>query len=93
MVYLICTIGSTPGGDRLIRLNLVNFYKLQGDLTEIEMAKKIGISRSQLWRIKKKNSSVGELFIIKFKKTYPNESFDDYFFIESVDLMERCNIK
>jgi transcriptional regulator with XRE-family HTH domain len=68
-----------------IRLNLSNFLKLQGDMTEVEMAKKLNVSRSQLWRIKKKSSAVGQEFIIKFKKAYPNEKFEDYFFIENVE--------
>ena len=68
-----------------IRLNMSNFIKLQGDLTESQMAQKLSISRSHLWRIKKGNSSVGQGLIIKFKLTYPDEELDDYFFIESVE--------
>ncbi|QGG47322.1 hypothetical protein [Heliorestis convoluta] len=69
-----------------IRLNLSNFLQLQGELTEVEMAKKLKVSRSQLWRIKKKNSAVGQEFIVKFKKAYPKEPFEAYFFVESVEL-------
>lgn len=69
-----------------IRLNMGNFLKLQGDMTEIEMANKLNVSRSHLWRIKKKNSSVGQEFIMKFKEIYPNEALDDYFFVETVEL-------
>ena len=72
-----------------IRLNLANFLKLQGDLTEVEMAKKLNVSRSQLWRIKTKSSAVGQEFIAKFKNAYPNEPFEKYFFIESVELNQR----
>jgi transcriptional regulator with XRE-family HTH domain len=61
-------------------------------MTEIEMAEKINISRSQLWRIKKKNSSVGEAFISKFKKAYPNEPFENYFFVESVELNQQVDL-
>jgi hypothetical protein len=61
-------------------------------MTEIEMAEKINISRSQLWRIKKKNSSVGEVFISKFKKAYPNEPFENYFFVESVPLNQQVDL-
>lgn len=68
-----------------IRLNMSNFIKLQGDMTEIKMAKKLNISRSHLWRIKTKSSAVGQEFIMKFKNTFPDEKFDDYFFIESVE--------
>ncbi len=68
-----------------LRLNLSNFIKLQGEMTEVEMAGKLNISRSQLWRIKKKNSAVGQEFIMKFKKAYPKERFEDYFFVETVE--------
>ncbi|GAA0179067.1 hypothetical protein SH2C18_20120 [Clostridium sediminicola] len=72
-----------------IRLNLSNFTKLQGDMTEEQMAKKLDISRSHLWRIKKKCSAVGQGFIMKFKNVYPKESLDDYFFVETVDLNQQ----
>lgn len=69
-----------------IRLNMSKFLELQGDMTEAEMADKLNVSRSHLWRLKKKNSAVGQEFIMKFKNTFPNKSFDDYFFIEDVEL-------
>lgn len=69
----------------MIRLNLSNFIKLQNNMTESEMAKKLNMSRSQLWRIKKKNSAVGEIFISNFKKNYPEEPLDNYFFVENVE--------
>lgn len=72
-----------------VRLNMAKFLELQGDMTEGEMAAKLNISRSHLWRIKRKTSSVGQAFIMKFRKTYPDESLDDYFFIEGVDSKER----
>ena len=64
----------------MIRLNLCKFMNLQKEMTEVDMAKKLRISRSQLWRIKKKNCSVGEKFISGFREAFPQESFDDYFF-------------
>ena len=79
---IVCDKGMTGN----IRLNLSNFQKLQGEMTEVEMAKKLNVSRSHLWRIKKKNSAVGQEFIVKFMNLYPNEPFDDYFFVESVEL-------
>lgn len=69
----------------MIRLNLSSFINLQSEMTESEMAEKIGVSRTQLWRIKRRNSAVGEIFISKFKKAFPNESLDHYFFIENVE--------
>ena len=72
-----------------IRLNMSNFIKLQGDMTESEMAKTLNISRSHLWRLKTKSSAVGQEFIMKFKNRYPNESVDDYFFIDDVELNQQ----
>lgn len=62
-----------------IKLKQANFFKLQGFYSETEMAEKIGVSREQLWRIKKGRSPVGKNFISKFRKAFPNESVDDYF--------------
>lgn len=72
-----------------IRLNLSKFTALQGEMTEAQMADKLQISRMHLWRIKKKNSAVGEEFIAKFMNAYPNEPFEDYFFVDSVELNQR----
>jgi len=77
----------------MIRLKLSNFSKLQGAKTETEISKIIGISRSQLWRIKKKKSQVGQEFITKFFKAFPNQCFDTYFFVDGVDLMEQQKTK
>lgn len=68
----------------MLRLNASKFLELQGDRSESNMAKFIGISRSQLWRIKKGRSAVGGEFLSKFKRRYPNESLDDYFFESDV---------
>lgn len=63
----------------MIRLNNDRVYKLQGDMTDTAFAKKIGISRSQLWRIRNGRSSVGGEFIEKFMAAFPNEKIDDIF--------------
>lgn len=73
----------------MLCINVDKLYELQGNLSETEMAKKLGISRSQLWRIKTKKCSVGNEFIARFKKCFPNESMDDIFFVESVPLKEQ----
>ena len=63
----------------MIRLNNDRVYKLQGDMTDTAFAKKIGISRSQLWRIRNGRSSVGGEFIEKCMAAFPNEKIDDIF--------------
>lgn len=64
----------------LLELNVEKFNKLQGDMTDIDMAKKLGISRTQIWRIKNKKTSVGQKFIIAFMKEYPEEKIENFFF-------------
>lgn len=64
-------------------LNISAFNKLQGEISNRNMANKLGISRTQLWRIKN-GSSVGEKFISKFMIAYPQENIGDYFFCGTV---------
>lgn len=68
--------------------NIEKLYKLQGEMTDTEFAKKLGVSRSQLWRVRNKRSAVGAVFVAKFKAAFPEESIDDYFFSSNVPLME-----
>lgn len=77
----------------MLCINTDKLYELQGEMTETQMAAKLGISRSQLWRIKTKQSSVGPEFLEKFKKCYPKKKIDDYFFVENVPLKEQKRIK
>jgi len=67
----------------LIRLNATNFLKLQGDMTEKEMAKHLNVARTQLWRIKQGHSSAGEKFISKVMSKYPKAKFGDIFIAEN----------
>lgn len=64
----------------MLRMNIERMYQLQGEMTDTAFAKKLGISRSQLWRIRNGKSSVGGEFLSKFKAAFPTESIDDYFF-------------
>lgn len=73
----------------MLCVDIDKLYKLQGDTTDTAFAKKLDISRSQLWRVRNKKSNVGAEFVEKFKKCYPEESIDDYFFVRSVPLNEQ----
>lgn len=75
----------------MIQLNVEKFLELQGDMTDVDMAKKLNISRTQLWRIKNQKTGVGEKFIAAFMKEFPNETIDDYFFTNDVAFLERYN--
>jgi len=59
-------------------------YKLMSvhNLSDTQLAEKIGISRMQMWRIFNNRSSVGASVISGFIKAFPNESFENYFITE-----------
>lgn len=75
----------------LLELNVEEFNKLQGNMTDIDMARKLEISRTQLWRIKNKKTSVGQKFIAAFMRAYPEEKIEDFFLAESVACQEHNN--
>ncbi len=64
----------------MYKVNIDRLYQLQGDLTDEEFAKKLGVSRSQLWRIRNGHSKAGAEFLEKFKRCFPEESIEDIFF-------------
>ena len=64
----------------MIQVDIDKLYKLQGEDTDKNFSKKLGISRSQLWRIKTGKSYPGIDFIEKFLRCYPEEPFEEYFF-------------
>lgn len=68
----------------MIRMNVQAFLELQGDISDAEFARKLGVSRSQLWRIRTEKSAVGEDFIEKFMLCYPDKSVNEYFFAKTV---------
>lgn len=73
----------------MIGLNIRMFNELQGNMTDVDMATKLKVSRTQLWRIKNRKSNVGEKFIAAFMEVYPNLKIEDYFFTNSVAFQER----
>lgn len=62
----------------LIKVNRQELLALQGVLNETEFAKKLNVSRSHIWRLKK-GGTAGQEFIAKFKDAYPDLKFEDYF--------------
>ncbi len=52
--------------------------ELQADATLVSLAKKWGIDRSTLWRIRH-GGEVGHTTIEAFKKAYPDKSIEYYF--------------
>ena len=68
----------------MIRMNVKAFLELQGNISDAAFARKLGISRSQLWRIRTEKSAVGGDFIEKFMLCFPEKSVNDYFFALAV---------
>lgn len=70
----------------MIYIKLDRLFHLQGELTDAEFARKLGVSRTQLWRVKNKHSAVGQNFLEKFMLVYPEMTINDYFFVKGVPL-------
>lgn len=75
----------------MIRMNVKAFLELQGDISDAAFARKLGVSRSQLWRIRTEKSAVGGDFIEKFMLSYPDKSVNDYFFVSTVPAVARMS--
>ena len=71
-------------------MNVDRMFQLQGDMSDSAFARTLGVSRTQLWRIRSGKSSPGADFIAKFKMAYPNEPLEDYFFMKECS-MNRTN--
>ncbi len=67
------------------KVNVDRLYELQGRMSNIDFARKIGIGRTQLWRICKGLSKPGLKFITKFKKAFPDEPLELVFFTNTVE--------
>lgn len=72
----------------MISFDQNKMYKLQGERTDQEFADYLGVSRSQLWRIKTERCSAGPVFIEKVLKAFPDTSMSDIFLSHSVPLKE-----
>ncbi|UZQ81909.1 helix-turn-helix domain-containing protein [Thermoanaerobacter sp. RKWS2] len=66
-------------------ISILNELKYRYNLNEQQLAQKIGISRSQLYRIKKKGK-ISKKFIIGIKNAFPEVSIDKL--IESLNQQE-----
>lgn len=66
-------------------ISILNELKYRYNLNEQQLAQKIGISRSQLYRIKKKGK-ISKKFIIGIKNAFPEVSIDKL--IESLNKQE-----
>lgn len=64
--------------------NTKEFNKLKKELglNYTQLAKKIGVSRTQLWRVLNQQCVPGEQFITGFKIAFPNYEFEKFFLIQ-----------
>ena len=65
----------------MICVNTSRLQKLQGNMTDEQFAKLMNISRQHLVRVKNSKNSVGEKMLKGFKKSFPNEDVNEYFFL------------
>jgi len=63
--------------------------KYINNLTDEKLAQKIGISRSQLYRIKTGKSFPSAKFLVKLKQTFPNIDLDEI--IEELEKTRKQN--
>lgn len=72
----------------MLRLNNTKFIELQGDRNEQKMADYVGVSRAQLWRIKRGGCKVSSSFVSKVLAAFPGTNFSDIFFVDDVRFMQ-----
>ncbi len=72
-----------------IRLNIKALERLQrkNGWSDEDLCKKIGISRTQLWRLRlppgdPRYNAPGETFIANVLKAFPDKYFEDLFFLD-----------
>ncbi len=67
----------------MIKLNIDTFeaYQAKKGLSDSELAVKMGINRTQVWRVKEGHNEPGRDFIAGALKVFTDASFDDLFFI------------
>ena len=78
-----------------VKVKIDALRKLQGDMSDAEFSRKIGVAPSTLFRIKlpdtdERHNDPGEVFIAKVLNAYPDLKFEDLFFLDS-DLRGRKN--
>lgn len=56
-------------------------YQSNDGLNDTELALKMGMNRTQIWRVKEGYNEPGKNFIAGVLKVFPDASFDDLFFI------------
>jgi len=70
----------------MIKLNRTTFEKYQAEKgwDDTELAEKMGINRSQIWRVKEGRNEPGRSFIAGALKAFPEATFDELFILTDV---------
>ena len=94
MVYYCCR-HETPQQEVVEVANVIpNIKKIDElqskyNLSDAELAAKIGLSRVQMWRIKKGKNPPGETFIAGILTTFKESSFNELFIL--IEVSHKCN--
>lgn len=67
-----------------IRVEKLEELQRKANLTETELAQRIGVDRTTIYRVKRGKSAPGEDFIAGALKAFPEISFDELFFLGKV---------
>ena len=65
-----------------LKENVLDLLMQEHDTNITGLVGLTGISQSQLYRITKRKSKVGEDFIARILSVNPSKKFEDYFFVE-----------
>jgi len=66
-----------------IRENILETIQREHSLNDSQLAVKIGIDYSGLWRIKTGRNKPGEQFVAKILAAFPELSFENVFFLDT----------
>lgn len=70
----------------MIKLKIDEFKELTGEVKDNELAKKMNISTTQLWRVRlpdedPRHNDPGQDFVAGALKAFPSKKFEDLFFL------------
>lgn len=66
-----------------IRENILEAIQSEHSLNDTQLASKIGIDYTGLWRIKTGRNKPGEVFVAKILAAFPELTFEKVFFLET----------
>lgn len=72
----------------LLKRNVFEEYQFKEGWSDSELAKKMGVNKTQVWRVKGGHNNPGRDFIAGALKAFPQASFDELFYLPGV-LRER----